>query len=121
MAAAEHETVQAECEVQTLAPLMADLLSSLANEPKPYRDVLDAWRTSCPRLDVWEEVTRRAFVERRFAVGQGALVVLSDAGRNFLDAFLAQRAKDDAGSASAPFAFAPMQAGCPQNLRNRGA
>jgi hypothetical protein len=34
----------------TLDPLMRDLIEWVGNEPKPYRDVLDAWRTSCPRL-----------------------------------------------------------------------
>ncbi len=67
----------------TLDPLMRDLIEWVGNEPKPYRDVLDAWRTSCPRLTVWEEASERGFVERRNVPGQGAMVVVTDKGRRF--------------------------------------
>ena len=35
--------------------LVLDLLQWLEETPKPYMDVMDAWRTSCPRLTVWED------------------------------------------------------------------
>lgn len=38
-----------------LAPLTLDFLAWLAAEPRDYSDVMDAWRTSCPRLTVWED------------------------------------------------------------------
>jgi len=34
-------------------PLILDLVAWVADSPKPYLDVMDAWRTSCPRLTVW--------------------------------------------------------------------
>jgi hypothetical protein len=37
----------------TLAPLVRDLVAWVAAGPRPYGEVLDAWRTSCPRLTVW--------------------------------------------------------------------
>jgi hypothetical protein len=35
--------------------LIRDLLSWLAKGERDYDDVMDAWRTSCPRLPVWED------------------------------------------------------------------
>jgi hypothetical protein len=34
-----------------LDPLILDLLEWIGREPRSYADVIDAWRTSCPRLD----------------------------------------------------------------------
>jgi len=35
--------------------LVLDLVEWLAMRPRPYGDVMDAWRTSCPRLSIWED------------------------------------------------------------------
>ena len=64
--------------------LILDLLESIAAQPKPYSEVMSAWRTSCPRLPVWEEATDRGFIERRGQEG-GAVVCLTAVGREFLD------------------------------------
>ena len=45
----------------TLEPLIADLLEWIGTS-RPYAEVMDAWRTSCPRLPIWEEVNLRGFV-----------------------------------------------------------
>jgi hypothetical protein len=45
--------------------LILDLLEWLGPEPRPYADVMDAWKTSCPRLPVWEDATDRGYVVRR--------------------------------------------------------
>lgn len=59
--------------------LVLDLLEWIGSSPRPYAEVMDAWRTSCPRLPVWEEATQRGFVVR--AVQGGAAVIsLSPAG-----------------------------------------
>jgi hypothetical protein len=42
-----------ELDSHDLDPLILDLLESIAREPRSHADVLDAWRTSCPRLTVW--------------------------------------------------------------------
>jgi len=34
--------------------LILDLLEWLAKGERSYTEVMDAWRTSCPRLPVWE-------------------------------------------------------------------
>jgi D-3-phosphoglycerate dehydrogenase len=49
----------------TVENLLLDLLGWLGTSPRPYDEVLDAWRTSCPRLPVWEEANSRGFIERR--------------------------------------------------------
>lgn len=67
----------------TLDPLMRDLIEWVGDEPKPYRDVLDAWRTSCPRLTVWEEAADRGYVVRRHVPGQGAVIAVTPEGRRF--------------------------------------
>ncbi|MFA6264478.1 MAG: hypothetical protein WC670_02025 [Pseudolabrys sp.] len=65
-------------------PLVRDLVEWIVNQPRAQRDVLDAWRTSCPRLMVWETAIERGFVERKLLEGQGAFVFATDAGRRFV-------------------------------------
>ena len=67
-----------------LDPLVLDLVEWIAAGPRPYRDVMDAWRTSCPRLTVWEDAVDRGFLEQRRADGRGVEVVITDCGRRFL-------------------------------------
>lgn len=66
-------------------PLIVDLLEWLAKEPRTYFEVMDAWRTSCPRLPVWEEANDRGYVSRATRNG-GAAVVVTDSGQDFLSA-----------------------------------
>ena len=49
-----------------------------------YAEVMDAWRTSCPRLTVWEEAVDRGLVVRRYVDGTGAIVEASQSGRDAL-------------------------------------
>jgi hypothetical protein len=65
-------------------PLVLDLLEWIGRRPRPYSEVMEAWRTSCPRLPVWEEANARGFVERRHETGQETLVAVSPAGRAHL-------------------------------------
>ena len=44
--------------------LVLDLVEWIAAEPRPYDEVMDAWRTSCPRLPVWEDAVDAGFVVR---------------------------------------------------------
>jgi DNA-binding MarR family transcriptional regulator len=68
----------------TLNPLIRDFLAWIATEPKPYSEVMEAWRTSCPRLTVWEDAVDRGFVVRRRGDGRGMLIDLTPLGREFL-------------------------------------
>ena len=53
---------------ETLTPLICDLLEWLAREARTHAEVMDGWRTSCPRLPVWEEATDNGLVARRGAM-----------------------------------------------------
>jgi len=66
--------------------LVCDLVEWVAKEPRGYAEMLDAWRTSCPRLTVWEDAIERGLVMRKPIAGQGTMVVVTEAGRRFLDA-----------------------------------
>jgi len=68
----------------TVEPLILDLLEWIGPAPRPYPEVLDAWRTSCPRLPVWEEANARGFIAREHRQGVGAFVSVSAAGREHL-------------------------------------
>jgi hypothetical protein len=48
-------------------PLILDLVEWVISGPRPYAEVIDAWRTSCPRLTIWEDAVERGLVacERR--------------------------------------------------------
>ena len=49
--------------------LILELLQWLAKRERSYEEVMDAWRTSCPRLPIWEEVNDRGLVIREEANG----------------------------------------------------
>jgi D-3-phosphoglycerate dehydrogenase len=65
-------------------PLLADMVGWIAREERPYLEVMDAWRTSCPRLPVWEEANARGLVARSRGAKGEWLVGITDQGRAFL-------------------------------------
>ena len=71
--------------------LILDLLEWIGRAPRPYAEVMEAWRTSCPRLPVWEEANARGFLEQRHAAGSEAVVVVTAAGLRRLDERAAAR------------------------------
>lgn len=68
---------------ETLDPLVFDFVEWVAREPRAYADVMDAWRTSCPRLTVWEDAVDRGYVSRSSGDGP-AIVTVTVSGREFL-------------------------------------
>ena len=64
--------------------LILDFLESLAPEPRPYAEVMEAWRTSCPRLTVWEDAVDRGWVRRERSGPAEAVVALTPMGREHL-------------------------------------
>ena len=66
--------------------LVLDLVEWIAAAPRPYADVMDAWRTSCPRLAIWEDALDLGFVTRLYRDGDGAMVDATASGRAFLRA-----------------------------------
>jgi hypothetical protein len=77
-----------------LDPLILDLLEWIGREPRCYAEVIDAWRTSCPRLTVWEDAMDRGFAVREHARGREVMIRLTATGREFLRAH--GRMADDA-------------------------
>jgi hypothetical protein len=69
----------------TIEPLLLDLVAWVAREPRDYFETMDAWRTSCPRLPVWEEANARGLVTRARDDKGAAMVQVTDAGRAFLE------------------------------------
>lgn len=62
-------------------PLLLDLLEWIAREPRAYTELMDVWRTSCPRLTVWEDAVDRGLVSRQLTRGEGARIELTPLGR----------------------------------------
>jgi hypothetical protein len=46
----------------TVETLIVDLLEWLGSRERTYEEVMDAWRTSCPRWTVWEDANERGLV-----------------------------------------------------------
>jgi D-3-phosphoglycerate dehydrogenase len=66
--------------------LIVDLLRWLDARERTYRETMDAWRTSCPRLPVWEDAVDGGFVEiGREEGGDVLLVAITSKGRAFLE------------------------------------
>ena len=61
-----------------------DLLSWVDARPRTYAETMDAWRTHCPRLSIWEDALAAGLV----AVvrdGRASSVALTPRGRVALD------------------------------------
>jgi hypothetical protein len=71
-------------DVQSLDPLILDLVEWVAREPRLYSDLIDAWRTSCPRLTVWEDAIERGFVRREGVSLPSVTVHVTEEGQQFL-------------------------------------
>jgi hypothetical protein len=59
--------------------LILDLLQWLSMRERTYEEVMDAWRTSCPKLPVWEDANDRGLVAQ-----QGNVVTVTPAGQALL-------------------------------------
>ncbi len=71
----------------SIDPLILDFLDWLAPEPRPYAEVMEAWRTSCPRLPVWEDAVERGLVVRRHDQQAGRpIVTLTATGHRMREA-----------------------------------
>ena len=69
--------------------LVLDLVEWIAEQPRFYDDVMDAWRTSCPRLTVWEDAVDAQLVAVKFegssrkkvSVTEKGIALLQESGR----------------------------------------
>jgi hypothetical protein len=68
--------------------LVLDLLVWLAARERTYEEVMEAWRTSCPKLPVWEDANDRGLITREEIDGR-VVIGVSPTGRALLDAHAA--------------------------------
>ena len=68
----------------TTDPLMLDLVEWIARQPRLYSEVIETWRTSCPRLTIWEDAVDRGYVARESVAGVGVRVAITEGGEKFL-------------------------------------
>jgi hypothetical protein len=62
-----------------------ELLVWISERPRTYADLVESWRSNCPRLAVWDDAVSDGLV--RVARGSGsATVTLTDRGRSLLGA-----------------------------------
>jgi len=60
--------------------LTVQFLAWVAERPRTRADAMEAWRSSCPRLTIWEDAT----IDRLICIENGH-VVLTARGRTMLD------------------------------------
>lgn len=70
----------------TVHALVLDLLEWLGARERSYAETMDAWRTSCPRLPVWEDANENGLVSIQERDGR-TCVVVTQAGLRFLEEF----------------------------------
>ena len=66
--------------------LVLDLVEWIAARPRTYTEVMHAWRTSCPRLQIWEDASDLGLVRSERQPRSGTIVRVTPAGRALLEA-----------------------------------
>jgi len=64
--------------------LTLQLLQWLVDRPRPYSEVVETWRTSCPRLSIWEDACIDGLIDCDQSAGR--IVVPSAKGSALLQA-----------------------------------
>lgn len=67
----------------TIEPLVADLVQWVG-KGRRYTEVMDAWKTSCPRLPIWEEANARGLLARDRDTSGTEWVRLTPSGESLL-------------------------------------
>jgi hypothetical protein len=71
------------------------MLEWIALRPRDYAEVMESWRTSCPRLSIWEDACLDGLIDYEPGTGK---VILSDAGKASLSAQELATAKSAQGA-----------------------
>ena len=68
-------------------PLLLELLAWVERKPRSYQETMEAWRTSCPRLSVWEDawLGNLLSLEDRVHGTRDEMVRLTALGRSLLE------------------------------------
>lgn len=66
---------------------MLELLAWVANRPRTYAEAIEAWRSNCPRLSVWDDAFTDGLVRvvRGAAIESRSEVTLTALGQATLD------------------------------------
>jgi hypothetical protein len=65
-------------------PLVLDFVEWIAREPRAYSEVVATWKTSCPRLTIWEDAADHGYVARETIAGVGLFVTVTEDGAKLL-------------------------------------
>ena len=80
----EHRAPQeGSAMTESVDNLILDLVEWVEGQPRTYVETMEAWRTSCPRLPIWEEAKERGFIKTDFTEGR-SMVRATQAGLRFL-------------------------------------
>ena len=71
---------------ETTDALVLDLVEWIGREPRLYSEVIETWRTSCPRLTIWEDAVEAGYVARQNRAGAGPIVTVTEDGERLLRA-----------------------------------
>lgn len=64
---------------------LLEFLEWISRSRRTYSEAMDAWKTHCPRLSIWEDALAAGLVEiRRSGAGSGSTVALTEAGKAVL-------------------------------------
>jgi hypothetical protein len=61
--------------------IMVQFLAWISERDRSYAETMEAWRTSCPRLSVWEDATLEGLVRLDADTDRRTLVHLTARGR----------------------------------------
>lgn len=53
--------------------LVLDLIEWVADRERTYEEAMDAWRTSCPKLPVWEDAHDRGLIRTELVNGRNVV------------------------------------------------
>jgi hypothetical protein len=69
-----------------LSTLTLQLLGWIASQPRSYSETMEAWRSTCPRMTIWEDAVSEGLIalEGRAAM-RDRTVVLTTRGRAALN------------------------------------
>jgi hypothetical protein len=86
---------------ETPDALVLDFVEWVAAGPRRYADVMDAWKTSCPRLTIWEDAIDSGLVQRCRIDGDLSIEATA-AGRDLLASARTVQGKRDGQHALHP-------------------
>jgi hypothetical protein len=75
--------------------LTIQLLEWISNHPRTYAEALEAWRTSCPRLSIWEDACIAGLID---CEPGSQIVSVSRKGRMLLPRQARQHSQENAGA-----------------------